>query len=274
MSEKRYNKFQELKINLKHMAFDYNKLPKLEQRVVFIAFVILSLFLIFAGYRQLIDAMNNYRNAGATNIYQTVSFIGEGKVTAAPDTAKVGIGLVTEGKDSISVQNNNTDKMNRVINYLKKEGINSADIKTSQYNLSPKYEYSKGKSTLSGYILTQSVEVVVRDLSKVGVILDGAVSSGANQVNSVSLFIDKPEELKNKARKDAVAQAKEKAADAAKIAGFGLGRLVGFSENFSGELPTYFEAMGKGGAAPSSAPQIEPGSQEVTINITLTYLIR
>jgi len=255
------------------MVFDYNKLPKLEQRVVFIAFVILPLFLIFAGYRQLVDAVNNYRNGGAANISQTVSFTGEGKVKATPDTAKVEIGLVTEGKDSISVQNENSSKMNAVIKFLKEQGIKEEDLKTSNYNLSPKYDYNKGKSTLVGYVLNQILTVTIRDLSKVSDILDGAVSNGANQVNSISLFVDKPEELKNKAREDAVKQAKEKASAASKIAGFRLSRVIGFSENTFGEPPIYYEAMGKGGGT-ALAPQIEPGTQEIKINVTLTYLIK
>lgn len=258
------------------MSFDYNKLPKLEQKAVFAALIILALFLVVAGFKQFIDGMNNYRNAGATNIYQTVSFTGEGKIKAAPDTAKVDIGLVTEAKDSISVQNENTDKMNKVIDYLKKQNIASADIKTLQYNLSPKYDYSKGKSILTGYILTQTVEVSVRDLTKIGDILDGAVSNGANQINSVSMFVDKPEDLKNQAREAAVKQAQEKAKETSQIAGFNLGRLVGFTETGAGQPPIYYEAMGKGGgtATPAAAPSIEPGSQDITIDVTLTYLIR
>jgi len=256
------------------MAFDYNKLPKLEQKVVFAAVILLALFLLFTGLNQLVNAWNDYRNAGASNIYQTVSFIGEGKVKATPDTAKVEIGLITEGKDSISVQNENSSKMNAVIKFLKEQKISGEDIKTSAYSLSPKYEYNKGKSTLVGYILNQALTITVRDLNKIGEILDGAVSNGANQINSISLFVDKPEELKNKAREDAVKQAKEKAGNAAKIAGFKLGRLVNFSENLSGEPRIYSEALGMGGSATAPAPQIEPGTQEITINITLTYLIK
>ena len=253
--------------------FDYNKLPKLEQKTVFAVFVLLALFLVFAGFNKLVNAWNSYRNAGATNIYQTVSFTGEGKVKAAPDTARADLGLLTEGKDSITVQNENSEKMNAVIKFLKdKEKIADADIKTNNYSLSPKYDYVKGKSVLSGYILNQTITVTVRDLKKVGEVLDGAVSSGANRIDSVSLFLDKPEELKNKAREEAVKQAKEKAIMTSKIAGLRLGRLVNFSEGFSGEPPVFFEAMAKGGAAP--APQIEPGTQEIKVNVTLTYLLK
>ncbi|MDO8574924.1 MAG: SIMPL domain-containing protein [bacterium] len=252
--------------------FDYNKLPKLEQKVVFTAFVLLALFLVFAGFNQLVNAWNGYRNAGATNIYQTVSFTGEGKVKAAPDTARADIGLTTEGKDTITVQNENSSKMNAVIKFLKDRGIGEADIKTSNYSLSPKYEYNKGKSSLVGYVLNQNLTVTVRNLDKIGEILDGSVKNGANRVDSVSLFVDKPEELKNKAREEAVKQAKEKAIMTSQIAGLKLGRLVGFSEGFSGEPPVFFEAMAKGGAAP--APQIEPGTQEIKVSVTLTYLLK
>ncbi len=257
------------------MAFDYNKLPKLEQKVILITFIILALFLVFAGYRQLIDAVNNYRNGGAANISQTVSFTGEGKVKATPDTAKVEIGLTTEGKDSISVQNENSRKMNAVIKFLKeREKITDTDIKTNNYSLSPKYDYIKGKSVLSGYVLNQTITATVRDLNRVGEVLDGAVASGANRIDSVSLFIDKPEQLKDKAREEAVKQAQDKAAAISKIAGFRLGRLVGFSENFSGEPPVFYEAMGKGGGSMAPAPQIEPGTQEIKVIVTLTYIIK
>lgn len=254
---------------------DYNKLPKLEQKVVFASIALLALFLLFSGLNQAVNAWNSYRNAGATNIYQTVSFTGEGKIKAAPDTAKVDIGLITEGKDTITVQNENSSKMNAVIKFLKDQGIGESDIKTSNYSLSPKYEYTKGKSLLVGYILNQNLEVTVRKLEAIGEILDGAVKNGANQINSVSLFVDKPEELKNKAREEAVNQAKEKAALASKTAGFRLGRLVGFNEGFSGEPPVFFEALGKGvGGDIASSPQIEPGTQEIKVNITLTYLLK
>ena len=254
------------------MTISKNLFPE-DKRLLTIVWLLLSFFLFFAGLNQLINAFNDYRNAGATNVYQTVNFTGEGKIKAAPDTAKVDIGLVTEGKDTITVQNENSSKMNAVIKFLKERGIGEADIKTSNYSLSPKYEYNKGKSSLVGYVLNQNLTVTVRNLDKIGEILDGAVSSGANRINSVSLFVDKPEELKNKAREEAVKQAKEKAITTSKIAGLKLGRLVGFSEGFAGEPPVFYESLAKGGGT-ASAPQIEPGSQEIKVSITLTYLLK
>ncbi len=256
------------------MILDYNKLPASEKKIVLITIVLLAVFLLFAGLSQALGAWYSFRNGGADNIYQSVTFSGEGKVKVTPDTAKVDIGLVTEGSDSISVQNKNTEKMNAVIDFLKKDQkIDGADIKTSNYSLSPKYDYVKGKSVLAGYILNQTVTVTVRDLGKIGAILDGSVEKGANEINSVSLFVDKPEELKNKAREEAVKSAREKAIAASETAGFRLGRLVGFNEGFSGEPRIFAETLGKGGGT-APAPQIEPGSQEITVNVTMTYLIK
>ena len=252
------------------MSFDYNKLPKLEQKVVFTTFILLALFLLLAGFNQLVSAWNDYRNP---EFSYSVSFSGEGKVKVAPDTAKVDIGLITEGKNTISVQNENSSKMNAVIKFLKENGIEELDIKTSNYSLSPTYDYNKGKSSLAGYVLNQVLTVTVRKLEKIGEVLDGAVSNGANRIDSVSLFLDKPEELKNKAREEAVKQAKEKSLAAAKIAGFRLGRLIDFSEGFSGEPPVFYKALGKGGET-TQALQIEPGTQEINVSVTLTYLIK
>lgn len=256
------------------MAISKNLFPE-DKRLLTIVWSLLAFFLFFAGLNQLINAWNNYRNAGAAIISQTVSFTGKGKVNAEPDTARVDIGLVTEGKDTITVQNENSSKMNAVIKFLKERGISEADIKTSNYSLSPKYEYNKGKSSLVGYTLNQNLTVMVRNLDKIGEILDGSVKNGANRIDSVSLFVDKPEELKNKAREEAIKIAKEKAMLASKAADLKLGKLVGFSEGFSGEPPIFFESLGKGfGGDTPRSPQIEPGNQEITVNVTLTYLIK
>lgn len=250
-----------------------NLLPE-EPKMKNLLWLLLVFSLFFYGVERMVSVGNNLYNRGLTPIEHTISFSGEGKVKAVPDTARFEAGLVTEGKDSITVQNENSEKINKVIKYLKGRGIAGTDIKTSQYNLSPKYDYVKGKTILSGYILNQSLTVTVRDIDKVGEFLDGAVSNGANQINSVSMFVDKPEELKTKAREAAVEAARTKAAFTASTAGFKLGRLIGFSESTGEEPRIFYEALGKGGGAAPSSPQIEPGSQEIAITVNLTYQLR
>ncbi|MFC1756977.1 SIMPL domain-containing protein [Patescibacteria group bacterium] len=216
---------------------------------------------------------------------RTFSVSGEGEVVAVPDVAKFSFGVVSEGgMDVVSIQEDNSTKINKTIEYLKVNGVEEKDIKTQNYNLSPRYEYEDcvygvpcGRSApkIIGYIVTQSISVKVRDFSKTGEILAGVVSEGANNVSGLSFEIDEPEELENEARDLAVKEAETKAKAIAKSAGFKVGRLVSINEGYS--QPYYsqavsFEATGKGiGGAVSS---IEPGSQEVIVNISLVYEIR
>lgn len=128
-----------------------------------------------------------------------------------------------------------------------------------------------------GYTITQSVQVKVRDFSKVGEILSGVVEEGANTVSQLSFTIDEPDAVQNEARAEAIEKAKQKAKLVAKAGGFGLGRLLDIQE--SGYLPPIYyakEAFGRGGADMSSSvmPAVEPGSQEVTVSVVLRYEIR
>ena len=117
------------------------------------------------------------------------------------------------------------------------------------------------------------MDVKIRDLEKVGTIIEKAGSLGANQVGGLNFTIDEPEELRQQARIKALENAKTKAESLAQVAGVNVGRLVSFSENSYIPGPIYLdyaksEAMGLGGGG---APAVEPGSQDIVINVTVTY---
>lgn len=209
---------------------------------------------------------------------------GEGKVVAVPDVAEISFGVTTEGGKNIAdLQKENSEKANKVIAFLKQSGVDGKDIKTQYYNISPRYQYyscpiaeSRAEpcppSEIVGYTISQSVSVKVRELGKTGDILAGVAENGANTVSGPSFTIDDPTELQNQARAAAIAKAKEKARAVAKAGGFRLGKISSIQEGISYPIPIMFEAaaLGKGGAAPS----IEPGSQEVTVNVTIIYEIK
>lgn len=220
---------------------------------------------------------------------RTFTVSGEGKVVAVPDIARINIGVLTEGgKNLTDLQRQNTEKVNRFISYLKEQGIDEKDIKTEYYNISPRYQYFSCPPTtvplgvetypeirpclpseIIGYSISQSVLVKVRDLNKTGDILSGVVERGANTVSGPNFTIDDPVGLENEARESAIKQAREKAKSMAKAGGFRVGKLISIQEGFvSPYFPVAFEA--KGGAVPS----IEPGSQEIVVNVTLTYEIK
>ena len=213
---------------------------------------------------------------------QTISVEGEGKVTVVPDIAVISFAVISEGKDPAAIQDENSKKMNAAIEFVKAQGIADKDIKTTGYSLYPKYDFGPPiilpdgtrKQEIIGYTLTQTVRAKVRDLKKVSGVLGGLPPRGINEINSVSLDVDDPNEFMNQARSEAFSKAREKALAMAKAAGVRLRRVVTFSEGGRGwPGPIYLEA-GKGGDLAIPAPQIEPGSQEIVVNVSVTYEIR
>ncbi len=206
----------------------------------------------------------------------TIVIAGEGKVTGQPTLAQVDVGVYSEAKDVPTAQNENTQKINAMLDGIKGLGIASGDIQTNNYNIYPKFDYTNGQQNLTGYTVTQNVTVKVRDLSKVGAVLSKAVDLGANQVNGVSFSIDDPTSLKKEARKKALEDAQAKAKELADALGVRVVRVVGFSEspmNQPGPIPFAADALGKGGGG-GSVPQIQSGSLDVISDVSVTFEIQ
>ena len=163
--------------------------------------------------------------------------------------------------------------MNKVIDFLKGFGIEDKDIKTINYNIYPRYNYeNRVIPQIIGYEITQTLEVKVRNLEKVGDILDKSVGAGINQVSSLRFWIDKDEDLKADARKLAIEDAKKKAGTLASNLGIKLVKLTGFTEDTGYyPVPMYKEAVGMGGGG--EAPNIQIGENEIIVNVSLIYEI-
>lgn len=205
----------------------------------------------------------------------TITITAEGKAVVAPDTAQISVSIVTDGTTADEVQQKNAGVTNEVIGYLKGSGVEPKDIKTTQYNLYPRYDYYNGKQTLAGFSLTQTMDVKIRNLQKVGEIITGTVAKGANQISSVNYFIDDPEVYKAQAREQAFEKAKAKAKEVAKLADVRLGDVVTFSESFdSNIIPIYERAYsGTGYGGGGITPDTQPGSQDVIVTIEVIYEI-
>jgi len=215
--------------------------------------------------------------------------MGEGKAVMVPDTAKFTFTVLTEGgKDPIKSQQENTAKVNEIIKYLKEQGIESKDIKTEGYYLNPQYSYSPCREgstcpppKINSYSVNQTTSVKTKDFDKAGELLAGVVSKGANQVSGIELTVDDRTAIENEARMEAMTQATQKARTIAKSGGFKLGRLLSVDEYSPGNpIPMYGGGYG-GGSDISMMPKeilpsvdIQPGSQEVIVNVTLRYEIR
>ena len=230
-------------------------------------------FLIVASLFLLVNTNQKLNPAATTN---TVSFSGEGKVVSKADIAAVYLSIVTESATSKSAQDDNSKKSKAVVEFLKKQKIEDKDIKTVSYNIYPQYTYPRyDKPVISGYQVNQTMTIKIRNLDEVSAILDGVVSAGANQINSLSFEIDEPEKLKAEARKMAIADAKKKARELEKELGIDLGKIINFSENTGGfPTPVYLEAKGDMGGGGDSGPSVPSGENEISVNVYLTYQIK
>ena len=205
---------------------------------------------------------------------RTFSVLGEGKEVVVPNIAEIRIGVISEGLDLTTLQKENSEKMNKIINFLKEKGIDEKDIQTENYSVTPKYDYSKSPYRIVGYTISQDLRVKVRDLSKIGEILSQAVNYGANNISGPNFTVDDKEVYLEKAREKAIKNAKEKAEKIAKTAGFKLGKIISIIESSPFEpIPVMLKEMGTGGPL-ISQPQIEPGSQEIKVQVTITYEIK
>lgn len=212
---------------------------------------------------------------------RTFSVSAEGKVIVSPDIANVSFSVVSEGLNPAVIAEENIEKMNAAIDFAKSQGIEEKDIKTTQYNLNPRYEYDEDKRTtfISGYVLTQTVLVKVRDLEKVTDIVAGLPGLGINQIGSISFDVDEPENYLTEARNQAFEKAAKKAGEMAAKNNVEIGKIITFSD--SGSFPIFrnesAKLYGMGGdsvSVPVALPQIEPGSEELTVQVNITYEIK
>lgn len=233
------------------------------------------------------DATLTYKKSVKDTTPRSFFVTGEGKVAAIPNVLQFQFSVITEGDKNIgNLVKDNTTKVEKAMQYLKDNGIADKDIKTEQYSVEPRYHYANctEKSPCSppeivGYTIRQSVGVKARDLLKVGSLLSGVVTSGANLVAQFNLVVDSTESYQQEARNEAIAKAKQKAEGMAKAAGFTQGRLLSIDEQVNSPYPVPYYGYGMGGAvegkdaAIAPAAPIQPGSQDVVVTVTLRYEI-
>lgn len=237
-----------------------------------ITFFFISLF----AYVKLTGPIPFSVNSITTSKTDTFNVTGEGKATVKPDIATITVGIQANGASAKEVQNQINTNINKVSDAIKKLGIDPKDIKTQNYSINPTYNYSSGDNQkIAGYAGSTNILIKVRNLDNANTVLDTAVAQGANQVGNISFDVEDKTKAENEARTMAVAQAKKKAQDAAKIAGFSLGKIINYSENQGGPpgpLPM-MKAADSGQGLGGGGTQVEPGSNEIDLTVTLSYEI-
>jgi hypothetical protein len=235
----------------------------------FLIFVLMIMVIAFLG------ASINQKNQTSENQVITVS--GSGEVYATPDVGLIDISVKAESKDVATATTDNSIKMNSIISFIKNSGVEDKDIKTIGFNINPlySYEYKTGKRTLTGYEVSQTINIKIRDLTKVGTIISGATEKGANDIGSLSFIVDDDEKIKEEAKNLAIKDAQAKAKNLEKALGVRMVKIINFSENSYAPVYAYdtaYKMMESSGAG--VAPTIQTGQNKITSTVTITYAIR
>ena len=201
-----------------------------------------------------------------------LSVSAQAEAKRVPDVATISAGVVTQAADANAAMRANAVQMDKVMAAIKAAGIAERDIQTSGINLNPQYKYVENQEpTITGYQANNTVNLKVRDIGKLGKVLDALVASGANQVNGPSFEIDQPEEAYDEARRGALEKAQARAAMYAKTLGVRVRRIVSISEGagFQPPRPMPMMAMARGKAEMDTA--VSPGETTLSANLDVVF---
>jgi len=199
---------------------------------------------------------------------QTLVVNGAGAVTTVPDRAEISFGVVSEGTSARAALSANSAEARRVIDALKASGVADRDIQTQQVSLSPRYA-GEGERIV-GYTAQNTVVATLRDLDRAGAAIDAAVAAGANQVFGPSLIRADRTEIYRNALRAAVADARGKAQVLATASGVTLGGVVNVVESGAAPPPV---PVAEGATRQDAPTPIEPGTQTLEANVTVTFAI-
>ena len=208
---------------------------------------------------------------------RTIAVSAEGTTTVTPDLAEGSFSVVSRGKNPTALADTNNDKMSAVIQFLKSEGLEDKDIATTAYNLSPDYKYDEStqRNYITGYTLTQTVSVKMRDFKKVAEIVGGLTPLGVNQIGGINFTVEEPEKFLAIARAQALEKAEAKAAEMAAQNGLRLGEILNIGEYQAVPVPYYESVRNYAVAAPAvTPPTIEPGTQKISDQVSITYELK
>ena len=202
-----------------------------------------------------------------------VTVSGEGKVKVAPDQALISISIETKGTKAEEVKRENDKKMDAILKFIKKSNIAAEDIQTQRISLNPNYDYEKKKYN---YVATQTVQILLRDLSKYDVLMEGLVNEGINRIDNVEFKSSKLTQLQSDARKLAMKEAKAKAEDFVSVLGQKVGKAILISDNSQSYHPQpRMYAMKSSMAMDESAPRetLAIGEIEITANVSVNFVL-
>ena len=202
---------------------------------------------------------------------RTITVTGQARVSAPPDMAVLRLGVSREARGASDAMRAASEAAAAVLAQVEASGVAPRDVQTANVSLAPRWQHSQDTAPrVVGYVASNDLMVRVRDLESLGALMDAVVSDGANQMNGLSFAIADPRPLEDKARSEAVADARAKATLLAEAAGVGLGPVMTISENGGFQQPM---VMARGAMMESSAVPIAAGEMDVSAGVTVVFAI-
>jgi uncharacterized protein len=201
-----------------------------------------------------------------------INVSGEGKVKVAPDQASISISIETKGTKAEEVKRENDKKMEGILKFIKKSNIATEDFQTQRISLNPNYDYEKKKYS---YIATQTLQILLKDLSKYDTLMEGLVNEGINRIDNVEFKSSKMTQLQSDARKLAMKEAKVKAEDYVSVLGQKVGKAILISDNSQIFVPQPRMYAMKSMAMDEAAPRetLAIGEIEITANVSVNFIL-
>lgn len=204
-----------------------------------------------------------------TSGQRTVTVSGTATIKSAPDEAVISLGVQTQAGSAQQALQENANKMTAVLSAISSDGIGKDDIATSGVNLYP--NYGQNGNAITGYQASNQVDVTVRDMSKVGTVIDDAVGAGANLANGITFQLSDQNAGLNDALAAAVIDAKTKAQTLATAGGAQLGQVVSIREDSAPQPPVYFDRYASAGAASSAPTPVNPPTIQTQVSVTVVW---
>ncbi len=258
-------------LDIRHMNEEASKRVFLSNPVVAVIVFFVLLF-VFAKWGPAINFSTTSQSKG-----EPMTVTGEGKTAAVPDIARISAGIQDSGTNLAQVQSSVNKRSQSLVAALKKLGVDEKDIETISYGVNPHSDYQTNPPQITGYEVSINYQVTVRDLGKINDVLVNVTGAGANLVGGVSFDLSDDAEAKayDSARKDAASKAKQKAESLAKAAGITLGRIINISESQGGQpRPFLFADKAVTNAAEITPPDVQPGTTEINVSVSISYEIR
>ncbi|MFM9826273.1 SIMPL domain-containing protein [Flavobacterium sp.] len=212
-------------------------------------------------------------NAQESKQIPMINVSGDGKVKVTPDQAAITVSIETKGSKAAEVKTENDKKMDAIIKFIKKSNIAKEDFQTQRVSLNPNYDYDKKKHS---YIATQSLQILLKDLSKYDVLMEGLVDEGINRIDNIEFKSSKLIQIQSEARKLATKDAKAKAEDFVSVLGQKVGKAILISDNSQVYIPQpRMYAMKTMAMDMEAAPRetLAVGEIEITANVTVSFIL-